>query len=108
MAALSMNHCGFVVCSAKDNTMQFAEDTEGEWRIFVGALEAAGGDGYIAALVVRHAKDSEGTRADAYRDDSLACGYRWATPGEAITYAMGRGRDMARKRTAAARAGVSA
>ena len=71
MAALSMIHCGFGVRSAKETTMQFAEDTEGEWRIFVGALEASGGDGYIAALVVRHAKDSEGTRSDAYRDDSL-------------------------------------
>ena len=80
--------------------MQFAEGTEGSWRIYVGALEAPGGDGYIAALVVRHALDSEGTRKDAYRDDSLAFGYLWATPGEAITYAMGRGRDLARKRGA--------
>ncbi len=90
------------------NIMQFAEDTEGEWRIFVGALEAPGGDGYIAALVVRHVKDHDSARADAFRDDSLACGYRWATPGEAITYAMGRGRDMARKRIQAARKSVSA
>jgi hypothetical protein len=32
--------------------MRFEECIEGEYKIFVGALEAPRGDGYIAALIV--------------------------------------------------------
>ena len=32
--------------------MHFDERNEGDYRIFAGALEAAQGDGYIAAVVV--------------------------------------------------------
>lgn len=77
--------------------MQFAESFEHDHRIFVGALEAPGGDGYIAALVVK--QDSAGRRQVIYRDDSVACGYRWPTPQEAITYALARGREVVKKRS---------
>ena len=80
--------------------MQFAEVNEGDYRIYAGALEAPAGDGYIAALVVkRHASSTSGHAAAApiYRDDSVACGYRWPSPAEAITYALARGREVVRR-----------
>ena len=80
--------------------MQFAEVNEGDYRIYAGALEASDGDGYIAALVVRHHgadKLSHAATAPVYRDDSVACGYRWPSPAEAITYALARGREVVRR-----------
>lgn len=93
--------------------MQFDECFEGEYRIFVGALEAPVGDGYIAAVVVSRlmheaagaARGVDGNanapasrRArEVWRDDSLACGYRWPTPEAALHYAKNRAREMVRK-----------
>ena len=85
--------------------MQFDECFEGEYRIFVGALDAPRGDGFIAAVVVSrvvgHGSDEErpGTRLarEVWRDDSLACGYRWPTPDAALHYAKNRAREMVRK-----------
>jgi hypothetical protein len=79
--------------------MQFDECREGEYRIFVGALEAPRGDGYIAAVVVRRAGTGPANGQEAWRDDSLACGYRWRSADEAIAYAMQRARDLVRKRS---------
>lgn len=79
--------------------MQFAESIEGEYRIYVGALEAPGGAGYIAALVVKHRLGEHLAGHASYRDDSVACGYRWPSPDEAITYAMARGREFVRRRS---------
>jgi hypothetical protein len=86
--------------------MQFAESTEGEYRIFVGALEAPGGDGYTAALVVKHHPLGVPASQPAYRDDSVACGYRWPTPAEALSYALSRGREVVRRKTLDAQAGI--
>lgn len=80
--------------------MQFAESNEGDYRIYVGALEAPGGGGYIAALVVRFRGDGLadlGAAAPAYRDDSVACGYRWRTAQEAIDYAVHKAREALTK-----------
>jgi hypothetical protein len=80
--------------------MRFEECTEGDYRIYVGAMEAPSGEGYIAALVVRRARaDGSGRCAEAFRDDSLACGYRWPSPGEAIAYALTRARELVRSRS---------
>lgn len=80
--------------------MRFNETHEGDYRIFVGAVEAPRGDGYIAALVVNRVRDvPAGRQREAYRDDSLACGYRWRSPDEAIHYAMNRAREMIRTRS---------
>jgi hypothetical protein len=77
--------------------MRFQEIHEGDYRIFVGAVEAPKGDGYIAALVVDRVRgEAPGRRREAYRDESLACGYRWPSPDEAIHYALNRGREMVR------------
>lgn len=84
--------------------MQFAESVEGDHRIFVGALEAPGGDGYTAALVVKRQGPDEARRPVVYRDDSVACGYRWPSADEALAYALMRGREMVRKRLREAQA----
>ncbi len=82
--------------------MHFDECFEGGYRIFVGALEAPRGGGFIAAVVVsrRQPELPAGARAgerEVWRDDSLACGYRWPTAQAALHYAKNRAREMVRK-----------
>lgn len=79
--------------------MRFEEVNEGEYRIFVGAVEAPRGDGYIAALIVNRVGSAAGRGQEAFRDESLACGYRWRSPDEALSYAVSRGREMVRNRS---------
>lgn len=74
--------------------MQFNQRDEGEYRIYAGALESALGDGYIAAVVVSRVQGAAHGPREAYRDDSLACGHRWARPEEALAYAIGKGREV--------------
>ena len=76
--------------------MHFQEVTEGGFRIYVGALESPIGDGYTAALVVRQ-PGSTATR-DAFAEDRLACGHRWATAEDAMSYALRKGRAFVRER----------
>jgi hypothetical protein len=83
----------------KDNTMRFDECQEGDYRIFAGALDAPRGQGYIAAVVVNRVHGDPRAHREAWRDDSLACGHRWTSPEEALSYAMTRARDLIRKRS---------
>lgn len=79
--------------------MRFQECSEGDYRIFVGALDAPRGQGYIAALIVNREQGAVGKRREAFRDESLACGYRWPSPEEAIHYAIARARELIRNRS---------
>ena len=79
--------------------MRFNECQEGDYRIFVGAVEATRGDGYMAALIVNRVRGATGKHPEAFRDDSLACGYRWPSPDEAMHYAMNRARELIRSRS---------
>jgi hypothetical protein len=80
--------------------MRFHETHEGDYRIYAGALEARRGEGWTAALVVdRECGTTRGRRREAFRDDSLACGYRWPTPDEALRYAVSRARELIRSRS---------
>lgn len=90
--------------------MRFEECREGDYRIYVGALEAPRGDGYTAAVVVKRVQDPAGAAAGAgagtgvnasiaYRDDSVACGYRWPSADEALAYAMQQARNLVRRRS---------
>jgi hypothetical protein len=81
--------------------MKFQEAREGDYRIFVGALEAPKGDGYIAALVVKRQPEAVAAAAarEAYREEALACGYRWPSAEAAVRYAMQRAREMVRSRS---------
>lgn len=74
--------------------MQFHERDEGDYRIYAGALESKAGDGYIAAVVVSRVHGASHAPREAYRDDSLACGHRWARAAEALRYAIGKGREV--------------
>ena len=76
--------------------MQLDERDEGDFRIYGGALESSIGDGYIAAVVVSRVRNTDRAPREAYRDDALACGHRWATPEEALSYAMGKGKEVVR------------
>ena len=79
--------------------MRFQECHEGDYRIYVGTVEAPRGDGYIAAVVVNRVRGAEGKHREAFRDDSLACGYRWPSPDEALHYALTRARELIRSRS---------
>lgn len=78
--------------------MQFQQAELGDYRIYAGAVEAAPQGGYIAALVVNRRVEAAGRRErEAYRDESLGCGYLWETADEALSYALTRAREMIRK-----------
>lgn len=79
--------------------MRFNEGHEGDYRIYVGAVESTRGDGYIAAMVVKRVQSGAVDAGVAFRDDSLACGYRWPSADEALQYAMNRARELIRKRS---------
>lgn len=82
--------------------MRFDECLEGDYRIFAGALDAPRGRGYIAAVVVNRVqgdRGDHGAHLEAWRDDSLACGHRWLSAEEALSYAISRGRELIRKRS---------
>lgn len=75
--------------------MHFDERTEGDYRIHAGALEAPGG-GYIAAVVVSRVVGRTHSLREAYRDDCLSCGHRWATAEAALNHAVVRARAIIR------------
>lgn len=74
--------------------MHFAEVETGDYRIYAGAIERPRQFGYVAAVVVMRV---EGTPAlnkrEAFRDENLAGGYGWATPAEALRFAIGAGKE---------------
>ncbi len=79
--------------------MQFDVRNEGDYRIYAGALEGPRGDGYIAALVVQRVQGVSGPPREALRDESLACGHRWASADAALAYAMNKAQDAIRNRS---------
>ena len=78
--------------------MQFDERDVGDYRIYAGALEGPMGDGYIAALIVQRVRGVPAPR-EALRDESLACGHRWASPGDALAYALSKAQEAIRNRS---------
>ena len=84
--------------------MILAERVDGDFHIYAGAIEAAQGDGYIAAVVVDLIRPAGRAAREAFRDDALACGHRWRSAESALSYAMGKGREaVERERHSAAR-----
>jgi len=76
--------------------MLLDEYDEGEYRIYAGALESKLGDGYIAAVVVSRFRGVDHAPREAYRDEALACGHRWERSEQALSYAVGKGREVVR------------
>ena len=81
--------------------MHFDERNVGDYRIFAGALEGPNGDGYIAAMIVQQVKGVAGRPREILRDESLACGHRWASPADALAYAIGKAQEAIRNRVPA-------
>ena len=81
--------------------MHFDERNVGDYRIFAGALEGPQGDGYIAAMIVQRVKGVPGAPREVLRDESLACGHRWASADDALAYAIGKAQDAIRNRSPA-------
>ncbi len=79
--------------------MRFNEVQEGDYRIYVGAIESPAGDGYTAAVVVNRVRGPQGRLGQAWRDDSLAFGYRWPSAEDALHYALNRARELIRARS---------
>jgi hypothetical protein len=74
--------------------MNFDEQTEGDYRIYAGALEAPGG--YVAAAVISRMNIRTGKPWEAWRDLSMSGGHRWPSPADALRYAMARAREVIR------------
>ncbi|MBC7716078.1 MAG: hypothetical protein H7143_04015 [Pseudorhodobacter sp.] len=74
--------------------MNFDEKMEGDYRIYAGAIESIQGDGYIAAVVINRVRGAHNTLREAFRDESLACGHRWASPDDALQYALNKAREL--------------
>ena len=78
--------------------MMFDERNEDDYRIYAGALEAPQGDGYLAAVVINRLRGAGGATAprEVFRDTSLAAGYRWPSPKDALSYAVAKAVEMIR------------
>ncbi len=74
--------------------MIFDERLEGDYQIYAGALEAPRGGGYIAAIVVHRVRGIGDAPREAFRDDSLAGGYRWRSAEAALHYALNWARQI--------------
>ncbi len=71
--------------------MILQERTWGDHHVYAGAIESPRG-GYTAAMIIqRHAGKR---KQEVFRDDTLACAYRWRTAQEAIDYAINRAREV--------------
>ncbi len=73
--------------------MHFEEVDTGDYRIYAGAIEQPRAFGYVAAVVVVRLRGSM-PRQETFRNESLAGGYGWPTPSEALRFAINAGRDV--------------
>jgi hypothetical protein len=70
--------------------VHFDEREVGAYRIYAGAIEAPGG--YVAAAVVKQVKGAVGM-PEVYRNEAMAGGHRFATPDEALKYALAKAKE---------------
>lgn len=73
--------------------MHFEEVDAGDFRIYAGAIERPRSYGYVAAVVVMRVRGKAG-RQEEFRDENLAGGYGWASPADALRFAVNAGRDV--------------
>jgi hypothetical protein len=70
---------------------------EGDYLIYGGAIEAANGGGFIAAVVVNQLRSGfHLPPKEIFRDDGLASSHRWPSLETALAYAMDTGSAVAR------------
>ena len=73
--------------------MYFDEVDAGDYRIYAGATDRRHSYGYVAAVVVVRVRAGL-PRQEAFRDENLAGGFCWASPTEALQFAIKAGRDV--------------
>lgn len=73
--------------------MHFEEVDAGDFRIYAGAIERPRTFGYVAAVVVMRVRGKV-PQQEAFRDENLAGGYGWASPADALRFAVNAGRDV--------------
>ena len=79
--------------------MHLDERREGDYRIYVGALEAPQGDGYEATVVIYRTHGARFGTVEAFRDTRLCGGHRWESAADALQFAMARGREIVLSRS---------
>jgi len=72
--------------------MHFDECAIGDYRVYAGAIEAAGG--YVAAVVVSRTRGVQGAPREAFRDTAMSGGHRWPSATAALNYAMKQAREI--------------
>lgn len=85
--------------------MHFEEVDAGDYRIYAGAVERPRTFGYVAAVVVMRVR-GPAPQQEAFRDENLAGGYGWASPADALRFAVNAGRDMVMCGSSSSRARV--
>jgi hypothetical protein len=100
MQARKLSNLARTLCLLRKADMNFDEKMEGDYRIYAGAVESPQGDGYIAAVVINRVRGDKHSLREAYRDESLACGHRWASPDAALQYAVTKARELIHTETA--------
>jgi hypothetical protein len=78
---------------AQELIMHFEEVDTGDYRIYAGAMNRLNSYGYVAAVVVVRVRGQQ-ARQEAFRDESLAGGFGWSSPAEALRFAINAGRDF--------------
>ena len=76
--------------------MHLAEEQLDGYRVYAAALEAPGGGGYRAGVVVRHFPVPSQESTEAFRDELLDDGRTWTSPDEALAFALEVGRAALR------------
>ena len=79
--------------------MHLEERDEGAFRVYAAALAASGRAGYLAAVVLKRRQPtgpSAPAAAEAFRCERLARGRRWASPEQALAFAVATGVAVAR------------
>lgn len=70
--------------------MRFAEQAEGDFRVYAAALEGPDG-GHYSAVVVRDCRERGATDQEVFRDESLEDGKVWQSAGDALVFALAVG-----------------
>ncbi len=69
--------------------MNLAEQVEGEFRIYAAAIDAEGGEGFYAAVVVKPLRTSSMVAGrDPFRDERLEDGDVWKSAESALGFAL--------------------
>jgi len=78
--------------------MNVAEVDVHGYRIFAAALPTFG-PGLVAAVIVSEIRGGDEGLREVFREEAINEGYRWASAADALDCAVGRGKDIARRKS---------